>query len=58
MECLYCHGTGWILTKIDAPSPPYQQGQQLEYGNRCVCQNGAKAPNQNHQNSSDPFQPN
>jgi hypothetical protein len=45
MTCFYCHGVGWILTKKDAPSPPYSKGQQLEYGTRCVCQHEAKRPN-------------
>jgi hypothetical protein len=49
MSCEYCHGTGWLLTKKDAPSPPYEEGQQLEYGTRCVCQHESKRPYQDQQ---------
>jgi hypothetical protein len=37
MNCLKCGNTTWILYYKDAPSPPYNEGQQLEYGERCSC---------------------
>ena len=37
MSCQYCKGTGWILYKVDAPSPPYRENHKLEYAKECVC---------------------
>jgi hypothetical protein len=37
MSCEYCHDTGWLLYKKEAPSPPYNQGMELEYAKECVC---------------------
>jgi hypothetical protein len=37
MKCHKCKGTGWILYQKEAPSPPYKQGNYLEYGARCDC---------------------
>ena len=39
MTCKFCKDTGWYLYKEKAPSPPYNQGSQLEFAKRCVCQN-------------------
>jgi hypothetical protein len=50
MTCEYCHGTGWLLSKKDAPSPPYEEGHQLEYANRCVCHYESQKFNQDYQN--------
>lgn len=37
MICPKCNDTTWILYYKDAPSPPYKENQQLEYGARCPC---------------------
>jgi hypothetical protein len=50
MSCEYCHGTGWLLYKEDAPSPPYREGEKLEYAKGCVCSYESKRPNQDYQN--------
>ena len=47
MTCQYCHGVGWLLYKEEAPSPPYNQGTELEYAKRCVCFYESKEPQQN-----------
>jgi hypothetical protein len=49
MSCEYCHGVGWLLYKEEAPSPPYKQGQELEFAKRCVCSYESKGHNQNYQ---------
>lgn len=46
MTCSYCNDTGWFLYFKDAPSPPYKQGMQLEYGKECICR-GPQRPAQN-----------
>lgn len=51
MSCEYCHGVGWLLYKEEAPSPPYNQGMELEFAKRCVCfheSNGFEEPRQDH----------
>lgn len=58
MSCPYCNDTSWILIKKDAPSPPYNEGYQLEYAERCVCTYGTQRPNKNHQNEQNPFHAN
>lgn len=40
MNCLKCKDTGWILYQKAAPSPPYKENQQLDYGVECDCKNG------------------
>lgn len=42
MTCQYCKGTGWMLYKDAAPSPPYPPNTKLEYGQRCVCEHGGR----------------
>ena len=49
MTCKYCKDTGWYLYKENAPSPPYNQGSQLEFTKRCVCQNEYQRPKQEYQ---------
>lgn len=53
MSCEYCHGVGWLLYKEEAPSPPYNQGTELEYAKRCVCAHESKRHNQNYQSGPD-----
>lgn len=53
MICAYCKGTGWFLYNELAPSPPYKQGQQLEFAKRCVCQHDSQRPTQNFEGSED-----
>ncbi len=38
-NCPKCKDTGWILYQKEAPSPPYKQGEVLDYGIRCDCRN-------------------
>jgi hypothetical protein len=51
MSCQYCKGTGWFLYKEDAPSPPYREGEKLEFAKRCVCSHGFKGPYQDQQSA-------
>jgi hypothetical protein len=53
MSCQYCKGTGWILYKEEAPSPPYKQGQELEFAKGCVCSYGHKGAYQDQQSAQD-----
>ena len=52
MACNHCNGTGWILYKDKAPSPPYKEGSELEYARECVCREPKRAY-QNYQNPYD-----
>lgn len=49
MTCQYCHGISWILIKKAAPSPPYKEGQELEYAERCVCTYGTQKTAKSHE---------
>ena len=42
MTCKYCNGTGWLLYKDLAPSPPYPENTKLEFGQRCACEHGER----------------
>lgn len=51
MTCQYCKGTGWLVYKEDAPSPPYKQGMKLEFAKGCVCSRESKGPYQDQQST-------
>lgn len=47
MSCEFCNDSGWYVYKLNAPSPPYKQGAELEYTQRCVCIDATKRPSKN-----------